>query len=48
MRKAGKQNNLSADLLIRAYAAGIFPMSDSYDDPNIFWGEPGEERESCP
>ena len=47
MRKAGRQNNLSADLLIRAYAAGIFPMSDSYDDPNIFWVNP-EKRGILP
>ena len=47
MRKAGRQKNLSADLLIRAYAAGIFPMSDSYDDPNIFWVNP-EKRGVLP
>jgi leucyl/phenylalanyl-tRNA---protein transferase len=27
-------------LLLRAYAAGIFPMSDARDDPDIFWVEP--------
>jgi leucyl/phenylalanyl-tRNA--protein transferase len=31
---------LTPDLLLRAYAAGIFPMSDSADDPDIFWVEP--------
>jgi len=28
---------LSADLIIRAYQAGIFPMSESKDDPDVFW-----------
>lgn len=27
-------------LLLRAYAIGIFPMSHSADDPDIFWVEP--------
>jgi leucyl/phenylalanyl-tRNA--protein transferase len=31
---------LTADLLIKAYAAGIFPMADSADDPEIFWVDP--------
>jgi len=31
---------LTADLLLRAYAAGIFPMADSADDPEIFWVDP--------
>lgn len=26
--------------LLRAYACGIFPMSESADDPGIFWVEP--------
>ena len=30
------------DLLLRAYRAGIFPMADSRDDPEIFWVEPRE------
>ncbi len=28
------------DLLIRAYRAGIFPMADSRDDPEVYWVEP--------
>ncbi len=28
------------DLLMLAYRSGIFPMSDSRDDPEIFWVEP--------
>lgn len=31
---------LTAELMIRAYAAGIFPMSDGADDPAIFWVDP--------
>lgn len=27
-------------LLMRAYRAGIFPMADSRDDPDVFWVEP--------
>jgi leucyl/phenylalanyl-tRNA--protein transferase len=27
-------------LLLRAYAAGIFPMADSADDPTLYWIEP--------
>lgn len=28
------------DLLLKAYRAGIFPMADSRDDPEVFWVEP--------
>lgn len=28
------------DLLIRAYASGVFPMSESADDPEVFWVRP--------
>ncbi|HHG89671.1 MAG TPA: leucyl/phenylalanyl-tRNA--protein transferase [Devosia sp.] len=31
---------LSADLIVRAYQAGIFPMSESRDDPDVFWVSP--------
>ncbi|VAW15165.1 Leucyl/phenylalanyl-tRNA--protein transferase [hydrothermal vent metagenome] len=34
---------LSADLIVRAYKAGIFPMAESETDPEIFWVCP-EER----
>jgi len=33
-------SELNADLLLRAYAAGIFPMADSADDPELFWVDP--------
>ena len=31
---------LTPDLLLRAYAVGIFPMAESADDPEIFWVDP--------
>lgn len=31
---------LTPDLLVRAYSAGLFPMADSRDAPDIFWVEP--------
>lgn len=31
---------LTPELILRAYRAGIFPMSESEDDPDIFWVSP--------
>ena len=31
---------IDPDLLLSAYRAGIFPMADSRDDPEVFWVEP--------
>jgi leucyl/phenylalanyl-tRNA--protein transferase len=31
---------LTPDLLVRAYAAGVFPMAESADDPELFWVDP--------
>ena len=31
---------LTPEILVRAYAAGIFPMADSADDPELFWVDP--------
>ena len=31
---------LTPDLLLQAYAMGVFPMADDYDDPGINWIEP--------
>ena len=31
---------LTPELILRAYRAGIFPMSESEDDPEIFWVSP--------
>jgi leucyl/phenylalanyl-tRNA---protein transferase len=38
---------IDLDLLMRAYANGIFPMSDARDDPDTFWIEP-EKRAILP
>jgi leucyl/phenylalanyl-tRNA--protein transferase len=32
--------SLTPELLLRAYAAGIFPMAESSDDPELFWVDP--------
>ncbi len=34
------RQDLSPELLLRAYASGVFPMSESQDDPNVYWVEP--------
>ncbi|MFN4099780.1 MAG: leucyl/phenylalanyl-tRNA--protein transferase [Pararhodobacter sp.] len=31
---------LTAELIVRAYASGVFPMAESADDPTIHWFEP--------
>jgi leucyl/phenylalanyl-tRNA--protein transferase len=31
---------ITPDILLKAYAAGIFPMSDGRDEPEIFWVDP--------
>src|SRR5256886_16532005 len=31
---------LSPEILLRAYAAGIFPMAESADDPELYWVDP--------
>jgi leucyl/phenylalanyl-tRNA--protein transferase len=33
-------NRLDPDLLLRAYASGIFPMAERADSPDVFWVEP--------
>ena len=32
--------DITPEVLLKAYACGIFPMADSADDPTIFWNEP--------
>ncbi|MAY68382.1 MAG: leucyl/phenylalanyl-tRNA--protein transferase [Rhodospirillaceae bacterium] len=39
-RRDDPQESLPAELLLRAYAAGIFPMAESHDDPQVFWVDP--------
>lgn len=38
---------ITPEIMLRAYAAGIFPMAESADDPGLFWVEP-EERGVIP
>lgn len=33
-------SEITPELLLRAYACGIFPMAESVDDPGLFWVEP--------
>lgn len=33
-------SKLTPELVLRAYAAGIFPMAESRNDPGIFWVDP--------
>jgi leucyl/phenylalanyl-tRNA--protein transferase len=34
------QTDITPDLLLRAYACGIFPMAEEADDPTLYWIEP--------
>ena len=38
---------LTPEVLVRAYGAGVFPMSEARDDPRVFWVDP-EERGILP
>lgn len=38
--RRSRNNDITVDVLLRAYSAGLFPMADSADDPEIFWVEP--------
>jgi leucyl/phenylalanyl-tRNA--protein transferase len=33
-------SEITPEILLRAYACGIFPMAESADDPTLFWVEP--------
>jgi leucyl/phenylalanyl-tRNA---protein transferase len=32
--------DITPEILLKAYAAGIFPMAEDADDPSLFWVEP--------
>lgn len=32
--------HITPEILLRAYASGLFPMAESADDPDLFWVEP--------
>ncbi|MDP2731889.1 MAG: leucyl/phenylalanyl-tRNA--protein transferase [Hoeflea sp.] len=38
--RGGAHLRITPELLLRAYASGLFPMADSADDPEIYWVEP--------
>ena len=38
---------LTPEVLLKAYACGIFPMAENADDPALFWIDP-EERGVIP
>ncbi len=38
---------ITAEVLLKAYAIGVFPMAESADDPGLFWIEP-EQRGLLP
>ncbi|MDS7596861.1 leucyl/phenylalanyl-tRNA--protein transferase [Agrobacterium tumefaciens] len=40
MGRRGRNNDITVDILLRAYSVGLFPMADSADDPELFWVEP--------
>ncbi len=37
---SGTASEITPEVLLRAYACGIFPMAESADDPSLFWVEP--------
>lgn len=39
-RPTPRPGDLDPDLVLRAYAMGVFPMAEHRDDPSVFWVEP--------
>lgn len=39
-RKSDRAPEITPQILLKAYASGIFPMSDSAEDPGLYWIEP--------
>jgi leucyl/phenylalanyl-tRNA--protein transferase len=42
MKNAPRKFELTADILLRAYSIGVFPMAESRDAKELFWVEPQE------
>ncbi|MBO0902037.1 leucyl/phenylalanyl-tRNA--protein transferase [Jiella sonneratiae] len=40
--RGARTPGITPELLLKAYAAGIFPMAEAADDPQIFWVDPTE------
>jgi leucyl/phenylalanyl-tRNA---protein transferase len=36
----GSRIDITPEILLKAYAAGIFPMAEDADDPTLYWVEP--------
>jgi leucyl/phenylalanyl-tRNA--protein transferase len=47
MRPLSSPFRIEPDLLLRAYASGVFPMAEHVDDPEVFWVRP-EKRGVIP
>src|SRR5579862_6926842 len=51
LRRAGRmrlhRRRLTPEILLAAYAVGVFPMAESADDPELFWVDP-EDRGIIP
>lgn len=39
-RNQKQQDELTPQILLKAYSIGLFPMAESADDPSLFWVEP--------
>ncbi|MCX5493538.1 leucyl/phenylalanyl-tRNA--protein transferase [Kaistia dalseonensis] len=39
-KQSDQAHQITPQVLLKAYACGIFPMSDSADDPGLYWIEP--------
>ncbi|MDB5551962.1 MAG: aat [Rhizobium sp.] len=39
-RHYSEMTAISPEILLRAYSAGLFPMAESADDPEIYWVQP--------
>jgi leucyl/phenylalanyl-tRNA---protein transferase len=40
MSRSYNQFEITADILLRAYSIGLFPMAESAEDPNLYWVDP--------
>jgi leucyl/phenylalanyl-tRNA--protein transferase len=40
MSRPRDQFEITADILLRAYSIGLFPMAETATDENLFWVDP--------
>jgi len=40
MSNRSRPSKVTPEMLLRAYAIGIFPMAEARDDPNLYWIDP--------